>query len=536
VTQVNHIDVLFIGAGPASLSGAIELQRSLNEAGRTERVAVIEKSDKVGQHILSGLVFEPEVLDELIPDWRESKDPFVTRALANDVRYDEVRLLLGRSIALRVPKAVVPSYLKHHGNLILSGSDMARWLAKEAQDLGVKIYTGFAATEVLYDGDRVRGVKLGEKGRSRDGEKQVNYVPAEIVEAKVTVFGEGSLGRLAEDVVERQDLHRIGNPQIYSLGVKEIIKLPDDNAFGVNHVVHTFGYPLTTVFGGGTIYSLDKNTVAVALILALDWKYADLNPQLELQVFKSHKYVRSLLEGGEVISYGAKTLPEGGYWALPQPYTNGALIVGDAAGFTDVRKLKGWHNAMWSGLLAGRAIRAAIESDDFGADSLGLYGQLLEQSPVMEDLRKGKNYRQVFSKSGSVLLGAPLSLFQGIIRRRLNTPPDYETLRAARLDRDFHGGQDRLTDVALSGTIHREEEPSHITITDPELCNECYEMFGAYPCVYFCPGEVYEVHDGRLVVNYSNCLHCQTCRAKCPHQVVQWHVPEGGEGPKYKAM
>ncbi|HEX9978428.1 MAG TPA: NAD(P)/FAD-dependent oxidoreductase, partial [Acidimicrobiia bacterium] len=344
--MTNQIDVLFIGAGPASLSGAIRTKQLLNAAGRTETVAVIEKSEKVGQHILSGLIFEPEALDELMPDWRHKDDPFVKGALENTVERDDTVFLPNRSRAITLPEFLMPEYMKNKGKLILSGSEMVRWLAKEAEALGVRVYPGFAATDVLYDGRQVKGVRLGDRGLDREGGKQVNYVPGETIEAKVTVFGEGSLGQLAEDVITRNGLGSGRNHQVHSIGVKEIVKLPNDNGFGANHVVHTFGYPLPSVFGGGTLYSMDKNTVAVALVLGLDWKYAELNPYQELQRFKSHEYVRKLLDGGETIAYGAKTLPEGGYYSLPQLYTDGALIVGDAAGFTDVRKLKGWHNAM----------------------------------------------------------------------------------------------------------------------------------------------------------------------------------------------
>jgi electron-transferring-flavoprotein dehydrogenase len=533
---INQIDVLFIGAGPAGLAGAIRTKQLLNQAGRTESVAVIEKSEKVGQHILSGLVFEPQALDELIPNWREKDDPFVTKALGNLVQKDEAILLPNRSAAIKLPHSIVPAYMRNKGKIILSGSEMVRWLTKEAEALGVKIYPGFSATEVLYDGSRVKGVRLGERGLDREGGHQVNYVPSESIEAKVTVFGEGSLGQLAEDVIKRNGLGRNRNHQIRSVGVKEIIKLPSDSEFGANHVIHTFGYPLPGVFGGGTLYSLDKNTVAVALVLGLDWKYADLSPHQELQLFKSHKYIRRLLDGGETVAYGAKTLPEGGYFSLPQPYTDGALIVGDAAGFTDVRKLKGWHNAMRSGTLAGEAIAKAIERDDFSATSLKTYDDLLQASPVIADLEKGKNYRQVFSKGRSVYIGAPLSVLQGLIPGRIKTEPDYESLTRARLNRKHEGGLDRLTGVALSGTIHREEEPPHITISDPGKCAGCVGKYGVNPCVYFCPAEVYCLADGELTINASNCLHCQTCRTKCPEQVIQWRVPEGGEGPKYKVM
>ena len=536
MADTSRIDVLFVGAGPASLAGAIRTKQLLNAAGRPESVAVIEKSEKVGQHILSGLVFEPQALDELIPNWRENGDPFVARALQNEVERDDTLFLPNRSKALKLPEFIIPGYMRNKGKLILSGSEMVRWLAKEAEALGVRVYTGFAAVEVLYDGRRVKGIRLGEKGLDREGAKQVNYVPGESIEAKVTVFGEGSLGQLAQSVIEMNGLGRDRNHQVYSVGVKEIVKLPDSNEFGANHVVHTFGYPMPRVFGGGTLYSMDKNTVAVALVLGLDWKYGNLNPYQELQLFKSHEYVRKLLAGGETIAYGAKTLPEGGYHSLPQVYTDGALIVGDAAGFTDVRKLKGWHNAMRSGTLAGEAVARAIERDDFSATGLKTYDDLLQASPVMADLWKGKNYRQVFSKGGSVYVGAPLSLLQGLVPWRIKTELDHAALTGARLGREHNGGSDRLTGVALSGTIHREEEPPHITISDPGKCAECTAIYGVRACAYFCPAEVYSWDDDELVLNPSNCLHCQTCRAKCPEQVIQWHVPEGGEGPKYKVM
>jgi len=542
VDELKKMDILFVGAGPASLAATIKLKQLLNEKGRTESVVIIEKAEKLGQHNLSGAVFEAEVLDDLIPDWKEKKDGFVTKTLANRVERDETIFLLGDGAAVKLPEFAVPLYLHHKGDYVLSVSEMVNWLAGIARGLGVEIYTGFTAKEIVVEDSQVKGIKLGDKGLDKEEEKQSNYTPGEILEAKVTVFGEGSLGLLSEELVNKFNLGNGRNPQVYSLGVKEIIRLPEENNFGSNRVIHTMGFPnklLTPdIFGGGTMYSMGENVVAVALILALDWRYCDLNPQQELQLFKSHSFVKRMIADGEVIAYGAKTLPEGGYYSIPELVTNGAIIIGDAAGLTSVRKLKGLHYAIKSGMLAAEAISHAIEKDDFSRNTLKTYEDLLEKSFVVKDIKAGRNYRQVFTKAGraGLYLGAPLSLVQQCLPLRLDTKPDYEGLRKTKLERQYNGGIDRLTAVSLSGTIHREEEPSHITMLEPGKCTGCASEFGCHPCESFCPGEVYRFEEEELILSPSNCLHCQTCRIKCPHQVIKWEVPEGGDGPRYKLM
>ena len=537
--ELNKIDVLFVGAGPASLAGAIKLKQLLKQKGRNESVVVIEKADKLGRHNLSGAVFKAHVLDELIPGWREKKDAFVTRMLGNKVEKDEAVFLLGENSTVKLPESLVPPYMRHKGDYVVSISELVNWLGDIARGLGVEIYTSFAAKEIVIEGDSVKGIKLGDKGRDKDRNKQSNYTPGDIIETKVTVLGEGSLGLLSEELVRRFNLDQGRNPQVHSVGVKEIIRLPEKNNFGANRVIHTFGFPnklLTPdIFGGGTLYSMGPNLVAVAIILALDWRYCDLNPQLELQLFKSHRLIKRLIEGGEVIAYGAKTLPEGGYYSIPELVTNGAIIIGDAAGFTSVRKLKGLHYAIKSGMIAAEAIFQAIEKQDFSRRTLTTYEELLEESIVMKDLHQARNYRQVFGKGG-LYLGAPLSLVQQWIPFRLRTKPDYEGMRRIRLNRQCTDVIDRLTEVSLSGTAHREDEPSHITFSDPEECHGCKRDYGCHPCEYFCPAEVYKFEDDQLVLSPSNCVHCQTCRVKCPHQVIKWEVPEGGDGPKYKMM
>jgi electron-transferring-flavoprotein dehydrogenase len=515
VDELNKIDVLFVGAGPASLAGAIKLKQLLNQKGRSESVVVVEKAGKIGQHNLSGAIFEAGILDELIPGWRENPDGFVRKMLDNQVIKDELFFLGGDKAAIRLPEFIVPPAMRNQGNYTLSVSKLVNWLAGIARGLGVELYTGFAASEVMVEGNMVTGVKLGDKGLDKESKQQPNYMPGDRLEAKVTVFGEGSLGRLAEEVVNRFNLGNGRNPQVYSLGVKEIIKLPEGSAFGSGRVI-----------------------LAVALALALDWKYCDLSPQQELQFFKSHSFIKRLIDGGEVISYGARTLPEGGYYALSKLAANGAIIIGDAAGLVNTRKIKGLHYAIKSGMVAAEAIFGAIEKQDFSRRSLRVYEDLLEDCFVMKDLRTARNYRQVFAKAGTatLYLGAPLSIIQQWLPFRLGTKPDYESMKKARLNRLYDGGIDRLTAVSLSGTIHREDEPSHITFSDPGQCQRCSADCQCHPCAFFCPAEVYKFEEDELILNPVNCLHCQTCRIKCPHQIIQWQVPEGGDGPRYKAM
>jgi electron-transferring-flavoprotein dehydrogenase len=499
---------------------------------------VIEKANKPGWHNLSGAVFEADVLDELLPGWREKEDPFVKKVLQNEVKKDATVFLMGPNTAIQIPEFVTPKAMRHEGNYTLSVSELVNWLTGIATELGVEIFTGFAAESLVTDDKGVRGVKLGDKGLNKEGEKQSNYLAGDVLNAKVTVLGEGSLGQLAEDMVKKFNLGKSCNPQIYSVGVKEVLRLPEENKFGENRVIHTLGFPnKASVFGGGTLYSMGEHTVAVAVVLGLDWKYCDLDPQKELQLFKSHPFVSKLIEGGEVLAYGARTLPEGGYYSVPELVTDGALIIGDNAGLTNVKKLKGLHYAIKSGLCAAGALFNAIEKQNFTRDGLKIYRDLLNDSFIMKDLYAARNYRQGFAKGGGLGLyfGAPFSFIQQMFPK-LGTEPDHEGMKRARLNRKYEGGIDRLTDVSYSGTTHREDEPSHITFSDPGQCKLCKQNFGCHPCEFFCPGEVYKFEEEELILSPSNCLHCQTCRVKCPEQTIRWRVPEGGDGPRFKIM
>jgi electron-transferring-flavoprotein dehydrogenase len=540
VSELTEVDALFVGAGPANLAGAIKLKQLLNQKGMNRSVVVIEKAEKIGQHHLSGAIFEARVLDELLPGWQSSKeDKFVSKLLASRITRDELYFLTGKDMAFRIPDFIIPPSLRNMNALAVSISEFVGWLAGIATELGVEIYTGFAAKEIIIENGRVKGIKLGEKGLDRDRRPLPNYLPGEVIEAKVTVLGEGSAGLLAEGVVKRFKLNEGRNPQIYAMGVKEIIRLPEGNSFGANRVIHTLGYPLPSdVYGAGSIYSMRDNLVAVALVMSLDWRYADLNPQQELQIFKSHSMIKSFLEGGEVMAYGAKTFPEGGFYSVPQLIADGVVIVGDAAGLTNAKKRKGLNYAIKSGIAAGEAIYHAIEEQDFTSQSLSKYHDLLNGCFVMKELYASRNYRQIFARTGRLgyYLGAPLSFFQSWIPGRLRTRPDYEGMGRVRLERWHTGAIDRLTAVSLSGTTHREDEPSHITFLEPNHAENCFKEFGCHPCTCFCPAEVYRFQDGEPILSPSNCLHCQTCRLKCPKQLIKWEVPEGGGGPRYRIM
>jgi electron-transferring-flavoprotein dehydrogenase len=540
VDELKRIDILFVGAGPASLAGAIKLKQLLNQKGIDLSVVVIEKAEKIGQHHLSGAIFEAQVLNELLPGWQDNcEDKFIAKLLANRIIIDELYLLKGKNKAFQIPDFIVPPSLHNKNAYAVSISELVNWLAEIAIKLGVEIYTGFVAKEVIIENNRVKGVKLGAKGLDKERHPLSNYVPGEIIEAKVTVLGEGSAGLLAEGVVKQFKLDADKNHQIYSMGVKEIIKLPEKNAFGSNRVIHTLGFPLPSdVYGAGSIYSMRDNLVAVALVMALDCRYADLNPQQELQIFKSHSMIKDFLKDGEVIAYGAKTFPEGGFYSVPQLVADGVIIVGDAAGLTNAKKRKGLHYAIKSGIAAAGAIYQAIEKQDFTKQSLEKYHDILNESFVMKELQASRNYRQIFSRTGRLgyYLGAPLSFFQSWMPNRLRTRPDYEGMRRVQLKRESTGGIDRLTAVSLSGTTHREDEPSHIIACEPSQNESCFKDFGCHPCASFCPAEVYKFEGDKSIISPSNCLHCQTCRLKCPHQLIKWEVPEGGDGPRYKIM
>ncbi len=526
---MDGIDILVVGAGPAGLATALRAKRAATAAGRDLGVAVLDKAPAAGNHTLSGAAFEPACLDDLVPGWRDLRNPFTSNLVP--VERDDLYFLRAKA-ANRIPSRVVPARMHHEGDVVISISRLAAFLAEQAEAAGVELYHGYTARSLIVDHGAVRGVRLAEVGLAQDGTPKANHLPAEEVRAPITVIADGTHGVLSTAFGEH--FGQGVNPQVFSLGMKAVVQFPEASPFGNNRVAHTLGYPLPpSVFGGGFLYSLGEKTVAVGLILGLDWKYGDLNPQREFEVFRAHPFIRRLLKGGVTVATGAKTIPEGGLFAQGTLAAPGAMVVGDGAGFVNMEKIKGIHYAIRSGMAAADTALDALGAGG-ALGSLDGYRDRLERSGMLEDFRHARNYRQVFQFG--LFGGTPLSLVQSRIPARLGIHRDGQaTKKGARLNRSDPGRMDGATFVALTGTVHREDEPSHIEITDPSRCLAC-EADYANACTHFCPGQVYRWSGSEVVLSPSNCLHCMTCAVKCPEDVIRWVPPEGGEGPRYKQM
>ena len=551
-SEYNKTSVLVVGAGPAGLATAIQLKVLKPELD----VCVIEKGLELGNHNLSGAVLEAEPLHSLLdaakPDWRETDE--AKRVLANVIDKDDIMFLLGKSGAfnifpmMKMGKSLGMGFgqMIHHGDYSVSISRLTRWLGGIAKELGVEVLTGFSADHVVMNGEGVAaGVKLIDQGVDKEGHKEPNYVEGETIHAKFVVLAEGCDGLVTERFVEQAGLRREQH-QLYSLGVKELIKVSPEQyeKFTSGRVVHAMGYPIWTpvvgpgMFGGGILYAGEAEHLSVGMIVGLDWKYHDFNAQDALVRFKEHKFVRQFIEGGTVVEAGAKMIPEGGWLAVPRdPETNSigkgnVMILGDSAGFVNMLKIKGLHNALDSGIQAARAIVKTFSNPDAAAKA---YTEGVEQSNVAKEMRSAKNFRQTVAKFGP-LQGMPLSVLNGWLPP-FKVEPDYEMMTAApyRLKPDMNFDKDTFT--AVAATEHREEQPSHLTILDRTICDtKCRPVYHG-PCITFCPAGVYEtVHDEVRPANPSNCLHCKTCQRKCPFDNIRWTVPEGGGGPRYKRM
>ncbi|HEX4997736.1 MAG TPA: electron transfer flavoprotein-ubiquinone oxidoreductase [Terriglobia bacterium] len=544
--EILEVDVLIVGAGPAGLAAAYRLRQLAKAANRDDfSIAVLEKGKEVGAHILSGAVMDPRGIDELMPDWKERGAP-VERPVEEDHF-----VFLARTWSFTLP--ITPPPLRNHGNFIVSLSRLTRWLGAEVEKSGVDVFTGFAGSELLMEGERVIGVRTGDKGVDKAGRPKGNFEPGIDIHARVTILAEGARGSLTKRLTQRLRLDSGQNPQVYTIGVKEIWDVPKQREAG-GWVFHTMGWPLRAdEFGGGFIYNMAEGKVSIGLVAGLDYHDPRFDPQVRLQEFKTHPFVRRLLEGGSLYAYGAKAIPEGGYWALPRYYCDGALMVGDTAGFLNAMRLKGIHLGIKSGMLAAEAAFAAIEADDTSSVRLRRFEELVEHSWIKEELWKVRNFHQGFENGlfmGMLHTGLQMITGGRGVRDRYTNQPGHARMRRLK---DFYGAPvpppvavpmerplmfDKLTDVYHSGTEHEEDQPVHLVVVEPDICHtRCIEEYGN-PCQFFCPAAVYAMApnaagDLRLEINASNCVHCKTCDIMDPYQVIDWVTPEGAGGPSY---
>jgi len=534
-------DVVIVGAGPAGLSCALRLKQIARQQERELSVCVLEKGSEVGAHILSGAVIETRALDELIPDWNTRGAPLFTRA--RDDRF----LFLTQSGSYRLP---TPPQMHNAGNYIVSLGNVCRWLAREAEAMGVEIYAGFAAAEILYDEQgAVRGVATGDVGIGKDGQPTANHQRGMELHARYTVFAEGCRGSLTKQLFSRYGLRDNVDPQTYGIGLKELWEV-DSGQHSPGRVVHTVGWPLDwSTYGGSFLYHLENNQVAVGFVVALDYANPYLSPFEEFQRFKTHPAVRPVFEGGRRIAYGARAISEGGLQSLPKLTFPGGLLVGDAAGTLNVPKIKGTHTAMKSAMLAAEALMAEIGDAD--SREIKSYRSRLEASWVWEELARVRNIRPSFrwgllggiaySAIDTYLLGgrAPWTLRNHVDHLALKPAADCTPIDYPKPDGKV--SFDRLSSVFVSNTNHEENQPAHLTLKDPRVPIETNLRLYDAPEQRYCPAGVYEIvreDNGvpRLQINAQNCVHCKTCDIKDPTQNINWVVPEGGGGPNYPNM
>jgi electron-transferring-flavoprotein dehydrogenase len=547
-------DVLFVGGGPASLAGAIHLMKLAKSQGLDLEVALIEKGDTIGSHAISGAVLNPIALRELLPDYREAGCPIET-----DVRGDEFYFLTGTR-HYGVP--IVPKYMHNKGFHIVSLSKFVSWLGSVAEGLGVNVFPGFAGKEVLYAGDNstVIGIRTGDKGVGKDNVPKENFEPGIDILAKVTVFGEGPRGSLLQAVSQKLDIFEGKMPQVFEVGIKEVIQLPETNYFSHSrgNDLHTFGYPLgLNTHGGGFVYEMKDNRASLGLVVGLSYQDPMLDLYEEFIRFKRHPFISKLIKGGRVIEQGARTIISGGYYTMPKLAVSGGLFVGGSASMLNAPALKGIHTSMKSGMLAAEAIIEAFRRKDFTQETLNHYQELYEESWLKTELYEGRNFTQAVSKKGPAKLLHVAAQYLTGGRGIFDKMPIEEDAKSLTPLRDIHlpgenkyekqayDGElfvDKLTGVYLSKTQHREDQPCHLIVHDFNLCvTACFESYKS-PCTRFCPGSVYELElddrmqAKRLKLNPANCLHCKTCEIKDPYGNITWTCPEGGDGPGYTVV
>ena len=557
------VDILFVGAGAATLSCAIRLAQLCQEQNlEMPAILVIEKAPEVGAHQLSGAMMDPVALGELIPDFEEQGFPYHYRCTKDAVW---VLTKTGRSYTF----PITPPPFANHGNYAISLSDTVKWLSTKAEELGIEIYPGFPAARPLFEEDRVVGVQIQDRGIDRDGKQKGVFEAGPEIYARCVVFGEGPRGSCTKQLLDRFDMHG-ENPQSYETGIKEIWKIKPEN-HQPGRVIHTMGYPHDpTTFGGGWIYDLKDSHISLGFVTGLNYDNPYTDPHDAMQRFKTHPKIAKILEGGECIRYGAKTLPAGGHFAQPKLYANGALLVGDSAGTCNGGRLKGVHLAMKSGMLAAEALIDAVTKDDFSEATLSRYKELYDESWAYKQHWFDRNFHASFDFAQKMprwlgwlrqlpwlLNGQALAMLTGGrgLFRHVKSYPDHthmkklreltpqERRKSEKLAYDNKLTFDKVTAVSLAGSRHEVDQPHHLVVADTDVCaDQCAEEYGN-PCESFCPADVYEMIDDddkpgarKLIIHHENCVHCKTCDVADPYQIITWTTPEGGEGPDYTQM
>ena len=533
-------DVVIVGAGPAGLSAAIRLK----QLDADLNVVVLEKGSEVGAHILSGAVLDPVGLDALIPDWKEKGAP-----LNVPVKEDNF-YMLGEAGQIRIPNAPMPPLMNNHGNYIVSMGNVCRWMAEQAEEMGVEIFPGMACSELVYgENGEVKGVVAGEFGLNADGTPSDGYEPGMELHGKYVFLGEGVRGSLSKQVIAKYELDKNAEPQKYGLGMKEIWEI-DPEKHREGSVTHTMGWPLGKNAGGGSfIYHLDNNQVYVGFVVHLNYQNPHLFPYMEFQRFKHHPMVAKLLEGGKRVAYGARAITEGGYQSMPEAAFPGGALLGCSVGLVNVPRIKGNHNAMLSGKAAAEHAYEAIQGGRSG-DVLDGYMTELKEGPVGQDLKKVRNVKPLWSKRGlmaSLTLGGfdmwtntlGFSLLGTVSHGKSDAASTGEASRFKPIDYPKPDGKlsfDRLTNVSFSMTNHEESQPAHLKLVDSSVPIDVNLPKYAEPAQRYCPAGVYEVVDNNFVINFQNCVHCKTCDIKDPSQNIVWTTPQGGDGPNYPNM